>query len=373
MHYSFSDVDIRLDPAQLNAVSQLRGLVNHELGHAIGLDHSDVSSAIMFANPYNTYEYQQTLNSDDIAGCVALYGQPANNPTPTTTPVCTLSVNPASVNAGSSATLSATCNPAATSYTWTGGSCTDATTSVCTVNPANTTSYTLKGSNSAGTGAEALATVYVCNAPPATDIAGTTITGNSSNELINSSMGSDTIDGAGGVNTVRYNCNRSNFTITATTTGFVASSVAEGFDKLSNVQRLQFADKTVALDINGKAGQAYRIYQAAFDRTPDAGGLKYWIGQMDNGMDLLEVAARFVDSNEFRSLYGTKPTNANFLTKLYNNVLHRTPEQGGYDWWLGELEAGRRTQTKALADFSESDENKADVLSVIQNGIELPN
>ncbi len=291
----------------------------------------------------------------------------------TSAPQCSLSTKPLVLNAGDTAVLSASCTPTATSYTWTGGTCatSSSSSSSCTAKPSNTTTYTVTGSNSAGTGTATTATVYVCNAPPVADVAGVTLTGNASNEQFSSSLGNDTVDGAGGINTVTYHCNRANFTITETTTGWVVSSVAEGFDKLSNVQRLQFADKTLALDISGNAGQAYRIYQAAFDRTPDAGGLKYWIDQMDKGMDLLEVAARFVDSEEFRRLYGTNPTNEVFLTKLYNNVLHRAPDQGGYDWWLGELNSGRRTQTKALTDFSESVENKAGVLPVIQNGIAL--
>jgi hypothetical protein len=140
-----------------------------------------------------------------------------------------------------------------------------------------------------------------------------------------------------GVNTVAYGCKRANFTLHCRPRpGGWRPPMADGFDKLSNVQRLQFADMTLALDISGNAGQAYRVYQAAFNRTPDSGGLKYWIEQMDKGMGLLEVAARFVDSDEFRSLYGTNPANASFLTKLYNNVLHRQPEQS----WL-RLVAGR--------------------------------
>ena len=53
------------------------------------------------------------------------------------------------------------CSPAATSYTWTGGTCAGNTTDTCTVTPASTTSYTVTGSNSVGPGSPASATVTV--------------------------------------------------------------------------------------------------------------------------------------------------------------------------------------------------------------------
>lgn len=76
----FSDVDIRLDPSRLTATTQIEGIVDHELGHAIGLDHSDEAAAIMYATPYHSYDYQRTLRADDIAGCQALYGAAASTP-----------------------------------------------------------------------------------------------------------------------------------------------------------------------------------------------------------------------------------------------------------------------------------------------------
>lgn len=73
----FIDMDIRLDPARLSSSSSIEAILTHELGHAIGLDHSDQNESIMFANPYHTYQYQLTLRDDDVAGCVALYGAAA--------------------------------------------------------------------------------------------------------------------------------------------------------------------------------------------------------------------------------------------------------------------------------------------------------
>ena len=134
--------------------------------------------------------------------------------------------------------------------------------------------------------------------------------------------------------------------------------------------RLKFSDATIALDTDGVAGQAYRIYKAAFNRTPDSEGLGYWIANMDAGLSVVEVSARFIDSAEFRSLYGSNPSNADFLTKVYSNVLGRAPDPSGYAWWLNEMNTNpARTKAKVLADFAESPENISGTSQAISNGI----
>jgi cyclophilin family peptidyl-prolyl cis-trans isomerase len=128
--------------------------------------------------------------------------------------------------------------------------------------------------------------------------------------------------------------------------------------------------KHTRLDTDGVSGQAYRIYKAAFDRIPDTTGLGYWIAQMDKGMDVVEVAARFIDSNEFRDLYGANVSSADFLTKVYSNVLDRVPDTAGLNWWVSEMSTNpSKTWQKVLADFSESTENQANVASLISNGV----
>lgn len=52
-------------------------------------------------------------------------------------------------------------------------------------------------------------------------------------------------------------------------------------DTISGADRIEFLDGTYAFDVDGNAGQAYRLYQAAFDRTPDTSGLSHWIKAMD--------------------------------------------------------------------------------------------
>lgn len=180
-------------------------------------------------------------------------------------------------------------------------------------------------------------------------------------------MGNDMLDGGAGLDTAVFGSNRAGYTLTKTSSGMTAASASEGTDTLINIERLQFTDKTIAFDIDGKAGQAYRLYQAAFDRVPDQGGLGDWIEGMDRGMGLSQVATGFINSAEFKALYGNNPTNSEFVTLLYDNVLHRAPDTAGYNDWMNGLSSGM-TREQALIGFSESTENKVALMAFDMDG-----
>jgi hypothetical protein len=143
-------------------------------------------------------------------------------------------------------------------------------------------------------------------------------------------------------------------------------------DYLQNVERLKFTDTMLALDI-GKdqtAGSGYMLYKAAFNRTPDVGGLGYWINQMDKGMSYGDVAKNFVTSSEFQTAFGgSNPTVNTLVTKLYNNVLARTPDAGGLAFWQNKLSNEGWSTADVLGFFSTSGENVTNVTPLIANGI----
>ena len=197
------------------------------------------------------------------------------------------------------------------------------------------------------------------------------ISGTDKNEIFDTGDGNDSIDGGGGIDTLLSSASRANATLVRTDSGWQLSSLYDGLQILSHIERIAFTNSTLALDIDGNAGQAYRVYQAAFNRTPDNNGLKFWIGAMDQGASLHDVATGFINSAEFQALYGSNPGNDQFVTRLYSNVLHRAPDAGGYNYWLGLLDQNRINKTDALVQFSESPENQAGVIGVIQHGIEL--
>lgn len=187
------------------------------------------------------------------------------------------------------------------------------------------------------------------------------------NDRFNDTSGSDAFDGLDGTDTVVYSGNRSSVTIEPGANGRLTVT-GTGTDSLVSIERLQFRDGTLAFDLDGVAGQSYRIYQAAFDRTPDTAGLSYWIKAMDAGTSLIDVAAGFVGSSEFVAVYGVQPSNGDFIGRLYENVLGRAGEAAGVSYWVSELDGGV-SRAHVLAGFSESAENIAGVAPAIAEGI----
>jgi hypothetical protein len=187
-----------------------------------------------------------------------------------------------------------------------------------------------------------------------------------------------TITGTSGITTVIFTEPSSNFTISVSgsTMTMLDKIGSFGTDTLSNVQRILFSDNNaIAMDTsaNQHAGAAYLLYEAAFGRTPDLAGLGYWIKALDSGTNLVDgVAANFIASAEFQNLYGgSNPSIDTFITLLYQNVLHRAPDQTGHDYWSAQLQSSNTLHTRAaiLEAFASSIENIATITPLIAQGI----
>ena len=184
------------------------------------------------------------------------------------------------------------------------------------------------------------------------------------------------ITGSSGIETVTFNEAYSNFAVTISgSSATVNDQVGSyGSDSLNNIQRVQFTNGTLALDIGAgqDGGEIYRLYQAAFARTPDTGGLKYQVNALEGtGLSLYQVASNFLASPEFASKYGANPTDTQYITALYKNVLNRTPAASEVAWYQNQFNTHAMDHQAALIGFSESPENVALVGSAIANGIWL--
>lgn len=196
--------------------------------------------------------------------------------------------------------------------------------------------------------------------------------GSSGNDHFYAWPGNDSYSGGAGVDTVHYNALSSDFTVSKVGTSATVVGLGKN-DFLTSIERINFQEdaSTLALDVGQwqNAGAGYRLYQAAFDRKPDAAGLNYWIGDLDKGNTLQQVAQGFVDSNEFKTLNpGNDPKS--IINNLYLNVLHREADASGFKYWEDSM-AGGMTTSEMLVSFSESQENMNNVAADVNNGLWL--
>jgi hypothetical protein len=192
------------------------------------------------------------------------------------------------------------------------------------------------------------------------------INGHGGKDVIDAAGGNDSIAGGGGIDVAilpgvfaDYKLVREGTTATLSGKGATVT--------LTDVERVWFSDLKLAIDVDGNGGQAYRLYQAAFDRIPDAGGLGFQMKTLDDGWSLSAVAANFIASPEFQGKYGSLD-NTQFVTQLYLNVLHRTPDSEGLSYHLDRLSNGVQRES-ILVGFSESPENQANVIGAIEHGM----
>ena len=110
---------------------------------------------------------------------------------------------------------------------------------------------------------------------------------------------------------------------------------------------------------SGEVGGAYeptiRLYRSAFLRPPDPKGLAYWVRTVRSGSGVDAVAAVFATSTEFRNRYGSL-TNAEFVNRIYRNVLGRRADEAGAAYWTARLNGGMKRGEMLIA-FAQSTEN----------------
>jgi hypothetical protein len=116
------------------------------------------------------------------------------------------------------------------------------------------------------------------------------------------------------------------------------------------------------------ATDSLRYYLATFGRLPDADGLSWWIDQREAGMTAEKQADLFLGSAEFQASAGL--SNHDFLTHLYQGAFSRAADAGGMAFWEMQLAGGAGRE--AVVDFfATSDEMTARVAHLAADGIDL--
>ena len=199
-----------------------------------------------------------------------------------------------------------------------------------------------------------------------------TLLGNDANNHLTGGAGKNLIDGGAGIDTAVYSANYSAYTLKATATGYtLTANDGSQTDTLSNIERLQFADVTLALTTAGAATDAQtaaytelaqKFYIAYFGRAADPAGLANMVSQ------LAAANAPSTSTDAFVAAYATNPAVkaiidsfgastesaqlyngdvSTFVTDLYQHILGRAPDAAGATFWTGAIESGNLARGQA--------------------------
>ena len=170
------------------------------------------------------------------------------------------------------------------------------------------------------------------------------------NDTIKGQPGTDFFDGGLGIDTVVYSGPQERYSITKSGNRYVVSEPtgSDDTDYLSNIERLQFSNGKVALDLGGNAGQAARLIGAllgpSFIKDKALAGVV--IGLVDQDYSIESIANLGLNTSFYLALAGSTK-NEDFVNHVFRNVVGRTPEVNEQKTYVDMLNAG--TSQAALA------------------------
>lgn len=280
-------------------------VVLHELGHALGLrhprlqgevqgevtitpDHATMNYTVMAETLGTSGLFPETFGLFDVLALQHLYGEAQVNPGATKYPLGLNTVVGSSLIADSGGwdTLDASQSSIGVAINLNEGASSSAGRTA--------NDFGASGNLSIAYGTEieaAIGSVY-------DDV----LLGNKGRNLFMPGEGNDQIDGGAGIDTVVINGKQSEFELSLSAySGLWLVAARDGFsgvDSLANVERVQFSDRNIALDLNGNAGKAARMLATVFGKSA-LQNLEYAgiaISLFDQGLSEAQVAQIALDA-----------------------------------------------------------------------------
>jgi Ca2+-binding RTX toxin-like protein len=187
----------------------------------------------------------------------------------------------------------------------------------------------LNGSLSSDGDGYAIVTIYpdtvlekVIGSPEADIIIGytaaETLDGGAGNDQITGGGGNDAINGGTGIDTAVFTGTAKSYKVSVGSTSVVVTGdpTIEGTDTLSNIERLKFSDKTIAIDMSGNAGITVKVIGAVLGKS-EVQSTKYvglGLSYLDKGMSYSDLGALAL------SAVGAT-TNDAIVSTLWRNVV----------------------------------------------------
>jgi hypothetical protein len=193
--------------------------------------------------------------------------------------------------------------------------------------------------------------------------------GGSGNDLIEGWDGSDTIlgeagddliNGGDGIDFAQYLSSSSNYIVQNTSQSCKiidkrVGSTSDGTDSLTNIERIRFADKSLAVDFDGNAGKVAKILGAVLGRD-SLSNLKY----VGIGLNLLDQGMSYSDLGKLALDTIGASTSDLAVSGLWRNIFGNTPNNTDKAPFLKMIQDGMKLGDLVVL-AAESDLNKVNI------------
>ncbi len=197
------------------------------------------------------------------------------------------------------------------------------------------------------------------------------LAGGEGNDTLSGGAANDTIDGGAGIDVAAYAGAMANYTITKTSTGFTitAKTGTDGTDLLQNIERLQFADKSLAIDLDGNAGKVVKILGAVFGKALATDPAYTGIGlhYLDAGMSYDNLMQAAINVR----LGTDAANNSKIVELLYTNIIGSAPPEAAAKFYVDLLNSHTQTAGSLGVMAADSSYNVANInlVGLIQTGL----
>ena len=196
------------------------------------------------------------------------------------------------------------------------------------------------------------------------------------NDTLKGGPGTDFFDGGLGLDTVVYSGPQERYTINKSGNRYVVSEPtgSDDTDYLVNIERLQFANGKVALDVeNGNAGEAAKLIGALLGPTyvKDKALAGIVINLLDQKYSSDTIVKLGIATPMFLGMAGSS-SNTDFVKQVFTNVVGRAPTPSESSTYVNMLDAGTSQSALALM-AAQTDLNAAriNLVGLIQHGLEF--
>lgn len=197
------------------------------------------------------------------------------------------------------------------------------------------------------------------------------------NDILSGAGGNDAIDGGPGLDVAVYNGNRSEHVVRVASSSWAVEDriPRNGADTITSVERLNFTDRNVALDVHpgGAASNAALAIRALFGpaalRVPEFVGAAIYV--LDTGVSFQGLVDLAISIPNFDQSAGGSSNDA-FVRFVYKNVVGVDPSGSELAYYSGLLASGayNKGQLGALAALADVNVYSVEMSGVINGGLD---